>query len=93
MQKDNSNQPNEVTEQLSEFSQKVEDAVKTLFETTRSVTSQALKATSDKFEGSEDAVSAGVQSSVNLIKKYPLESAVACLGVGFLIGKLLSNKD
>lgn len=94
MQKDTTT--DEAAELISELTQNVEATVKTIFETTRAATSKALKATQEKiedtYEENEDAINQGVRHSLDLIKRYPLESAVACLGVGFLLGKLLGRQ-
>lgn len=88
---------NETTEAAHDLARNVEDTVKTIFETTRAVTSKALKATQEKLEETleenENAINVGVHRTLNLIKQYPLESAVACLGVGFLVGKLLNRPN
>ena len=94
MQKDTTT--SDTADAINEFSKDVEATVKTIFETTRAATSKALKATQEKieeaYEENEDAINQGVRRSVDLIKQYPLESAIACLGVGFLIGKLLGRQ-
>lgn len=93
MQKDTTT--DDTSEAVNELAKNVEDTVKTIFETTRAATSKALKATQEKieetYEENEDAIGQGVRRSLDLIKQYPLESAIACFGVGFLIGKLLGR--
>lgn len=94
MQKDST--ADNAAEAINDFSKDVEATVKTIFETTRAATSKALKATQEKmeetYEENEAAINQGVRRSLDLIKQYPLESAIACLGVGFLIGKLLGRQ-
>lgn len=86
---------NESASGQPDFTKNVEDTVKTIFETTRTATSKALKATQEKleetYEENEDKINAGVERTVNLIKEYPVQSALACLGIGFILGKLLSR--
>lgn len=92
MEKDQAQRTDNTSEQLGDLSAKVEETVRTIFEATRTAASRALKTSAETFEDSEELVQAGVQRSLTLVRKYPLESAVACLGIGFVVGKLLSNK-
>lgn len=53
----------------------------------------AAKVVHDAAEMAEDALAKGVKKSSSLIKKYPLESALVCFGVGIVAGMFLRNRD
>lgn len=78
---------------MADISKSVEQTVKSLFDTTLSAASKALQGSSETFEDGKQLVNQGVQRGVSLVRKYPLESAVVCLGVGYLVGRLVSKRD
>ena len=82
----------EVAKPLNDFSKNAEQAAKKVFEKTKSAASQALELSDDVIEDGEDLFNKGVQRSVSLFKQYPIESAVVCLGAGFLVGKFLNRR-
>ena len=71
----------------------IEVAVKTLFESTKTATMAAIENSKDKIEMGQDLLKDGVSKSVDLIKKYPIESAVAGFALGCLVGNLLRRRN
>jgi hypothetical protein len=81
------------TSGATDLSDAVEQTIKTIFESTRSAALAALENSKDKLELGQDLMADGVDRSVSLIKKYPLEAAVASFALGCLIGSFLRRRD
>ena len=71
----------------------VGEVVKTLFESTKAATLSAIENSKDGIEIGQGLISDGVSKTVTLIKKYPIESAVAGFAAGCLVGLLLRRRD
>lgn len=70
------------TDEFAGAAKVVQDAAEQLIQFSRGAASDA-----------EDVLASGVKKSSSLIKKYPLESALVCFGVGVIAGMLLKNRD
>ncbi len=71
----------------------VQDAAEKLIQFTRETAGDLNSGVKEKAELVENALAAGVKNTTSLIKKYPLESALVCFGVGVMAGMLLKNRD
>ena len=69
-----------------------ERTVKKMLSTTRRATAQALEVTKDKFADGQELMRTGYKKSLDLFRQYPVESAVVCLGAGFLVGKVFQSR-
>lgn len=87
-----SNVVGDVGNQLNEAGKATEGKVNKALSKTREVTAQALEISADRLAQGQDLVRSGYKRSLDLFRKYPVESAVACLGAGFLVGKILNNR-
>jgi len=71
----------------------VQSAAEQLVEFSRSTAKDAGVEIKETAKIAEDVLASGVKKSTSLIKKYPLESALVCFGVGVVAGMLLKNRD
>lgn len=87
------NTADNISAPLTELNSAAEQTARRVLEKTRNATSHALEVASVKMERGQEIFNKGAQRSVDLLRRYPVESAVACLGAGFLVGKFLNRKN
>jgi len=80
-------------EGLADAAKVVQDATEHLIQFSRDTAESAGEGVKDKAKMAEEALASGVKKSTQLIKKYPLESALVCFGVGVLAGMILKNRN
>jgi ElaB/YqjD/DUF883 family membrane-anchored ribosome-binding protein len=54
---------------------------------------EVFEKVTDVYEQVEDSVTSNIKQGKKLIKKYPLEAALAGIGIGFVLGILFSRRD
>lgn len=79
--------------QIEDLSDAGEKTAKKVLAKTRRATAQAFEVTSDGLAQGQELIKTGYERSLDIFRKYPIESAVACLGAGILVGKMLNSRN
>ena len=82
----------DVEDQAQGVASDANDAVKKMMKSSRRATAQAIEVTKDKWVEGQDILRTGYKKSLSLFRQYPIESAGACLGAGFIVGKVLQSR-
>lgn len=82
----------DVSTELNDAGKATERAAKKALGKTRDASAQALEVSADTLVQGQELMRNGYKRSLDLFRKYPVESAVACLGAGFLVGKILNSR-
>lgn len=69
-----------------------EATIKKVFEKTRNATNQALDIAEVKVVHGQELLKAISDRSIDLFRRYPVQSAATCLGAGYLFGKMLNSR-
>ena len=80
-------------DKLSEAAKVVQETAEHILEFSRGAAASTEEGLKEKAVLVEKTLASGIKTSTDLIKKYPLESALVCFGVGCLVGSWLKNRD
>jgi ElaB/YqjD/DUF883 family membrane-anchored ribosome-binding protein len=78
---------------MNEHVKVAKEKAEELLENSREFAEDTLDKAKDAYEDVEDSISLGIKKGRRMIKKYPLESALVGVAVGFILGVVLSKRN